>query len=108
MEERSVPFSHFLYLERLKTTKRPIEMTKIEHTSRIQTNTQKVSSVFIVVNSVRKVFSLTIDSENKKEQTKTVGIILPKEDKDHCSENCKTTMKSIEESSRRWKILPCP
>lgn len=53
-----------------------------------------------MVNSIRKAFPPTVDSEKKggKVQNKKLGIILPKEDKGNYGENYKTTKRTIEES----------
>ena len=38
---------------------------------------------------------------------KYLGIKLPKEVKDLCSENYKTLMKEIEDVTNRWRDIPC-
>ena len=39
---------------------------------------------------------------------KYLGINLPKEAKDLCSENYKMLMKEIKDDTNRWKDIPCP
>ena len=38
---------------------------------------------------------------------KYLGINLPKEIKDLCSENYKTLMKEIKDDTNRWRDIPC-
>ena len=41
-------------------------------------------------------------------RTKYLGISLPKETKDLCTENYKTLMREITDGANRWGDIPCP
>uniref|UniRef100_A0A4X1U9G9 RNA-directed DNA polymerase n=1 Tax=Sus scrofa TaxID=9823 RepID=A0A4X1U9G9_PIG len=71
-------------------------------------NTQK-SMAFLYTNNeraekeIREAIPFTIASK----RIKYLGINLPKETKDLCSENYKTLMKEIKDDTNRWKDIPC-
>ena len=50
---------------------------------------------------IKETIPFTIASK----RIKHLGINLPKEVKDPCSENCKTLMKEIEDDTNRWKDI---
>ena len=71
-------------------------------------NTQK-SMAFLYTNherserEIREAIPFTIASK----RIKYLGVNLPTETKDLCSENYKTLMKEIKDDTNRWKDIPC-
>ena len=52
-------------------------------------------------------FKATIPFTIASRRIKYLGISLPKEAKDLCSENYKMLMKETEDDTNRWKDVPC-
>ena len=73
-----------------------------------KSNTQK-SVAFLYTNNqrsereIKETISFTIASK----RIKYLGINLPKEAKDLCSENYKILMKDIKDDTNRWRDIPC-
>ena len=71
-------------------------------------NAQK-SLAFLYTNNersereIKEIIPFTIATR----RIKYLGINLPKEVKDLCSENYKTLMKEIKEGTNRWRDIPC-
>ena len=99
-----------LYLGNPKdTTRKLLELIdKFGKVTGYKINTEKLTA-FIYTNNersereIRETISLTIASK----RIKYLGINLPKESKDLCSENHKTLMKEIKEDTNRWKNISC-
>ena len=72
-----------------------------------KSNTQK-SVAFLYTNNqrsereIKETISFTIASK----RIKYLGINLPKEAKDLCSENYKILMKDIKDDTNRWRDIP--
>ena len=99
-----------LYLENPKDSTRKLlelihEFVKV---TGYKINTQK-STAFLYPNNertekeIREAIPFTIASKT----IKYLGVNLPKETKDLCSENYKTLMKEIKDNTNRWKDIPC-
>ena len=71
-------------------------------------NAQKSLS-FLYTNNERSEREIkeTIPFTIARKRIKYLGINLPKEGKDLCSETCKTLMKEIKDDTNRWRDVPC-
>ena len=71
-------------------------------------NTQKLTALTYATNEraereIRETIPFTITSK----RIKYLGVNLPKETNDLCSENYKPLMKEIKDDTNRWKDIPC-
>ena len=99
-----------LHLENSKdTTRKLLELIhEFGKVAGYKVNTQK-STAFLYTNNkrsereIREASPFTIAYK----RIKSLGVNLPKETKDLCSENYKTLMKEIKDDTNRWKDTPC-
>ena len=59
-------------------------------------------------NQTEKLRNQSHSQFQQKELNKYLGINLPKEIKELCTENYKTLMKEIKDNINRWRDIPCP
>ena len=98
-----------LYLENPKdSTRKLLELIhKFGKVTGYKINTQK-SMAFLYTNNersereIREAIPFTIASK----RIKYLGVNLPKETQDLCSENYKPLMKEIKDDTNRWKDIP--
>ena len=99
-----------LYIENPKdAARKPLELINVfDKVSGYEINAQK-SLAFLNANSERseKEIKEMTPFTTATERIKYLGINLPKEVKDLCSENTKILMKEIKDDTNRWRDIPC-
>ena len=99
-----------LYVENPKdATRKPLELVnELGKVAGYKINAQK-SLAFLYTNNeksdreIKETLPFTIAAK----RIKYLGINLPKETKDLCTENYKTLNKEIKDDTNRWKDIPC-
>ena len=99
-----------LYIENHKDATRKL-MELINESGKVagyKINAQK-SLAFLYTKDVKSEIEIkeTIPFTIASKRIKYLGINLPKEAKDLCSENYKMLMKEIEDNTNKWKDIPC-
>ena len=102
---RRLPAS--LYIENLKDTIRKLLVSEFSKVTGYKINTQK-SLAFLYTNSEKseRETKESIPFTTAMERIKYLGINLPKETKELCTENYKTLMKEIKDDISRWRDIP--
>ena len=81
-------------------------------------NTVKLQDIKLIRRNPLHSYTLTMRKQKEKtketipftiamKRIKYLGIYLPKETKDLCTENYKTLVKEIKEDTNRWRNIPC-
>ena len=100
-----------LYIENPKDTTRKLLKPINEFGNLVagyKINTQKpVAFLYTKNERPEREIQETIPFTTTAKRIKYLGINIPKETKDLCSENYKTLMKEIENNKNRWKDVPC-
>ena len=99
-----------VYTENPKDSSRKLLqlISEFSKVARYKINTQK-SLAFLYTNNeksekeIRESIPFTIATK----RIKYLGINLPKETKELCTENYKTVMKEIKDDINRWRDIPC-
>ena len=99
-----------LYLENPKdSTRKLLELiNEFGNVAGYKINAQK-SLTFLYTNNEKaeREIKETLPFTTVTKRMKYLGINLPKEAKDLCSENYKTLMKEIKDDIKRWRNIPC-
>ena len=98
-----------LYIENPKdSTRKLLELiSEFSKVAGYEINTQK-SFAFLYTNNEKteREIKETIPFTIAMKRIKYLGIYLPKETKDLCTENYKTLVKEIKEDTNRWRYIP--
>ena len=83
-------------------------ISEFSKVARYKINTQK-SLAFLYTNNDKseKEIRESIPFTTATKRIKYLGINLPKETKELCTENYKTVMKEIKDDINRWRDIPC-
>ena len=99
-----------LYIENPKdATRKLLELiNEFRKVAGYKINAQK-SLAFLYTNNEKSEREIkeTLPFTIARKRIKYLGINLPKEGKDLCSENYKTLMKEIKDDANRWRDIPC-
>ena len=99
-----------LYIENTKDSNRklPELISEFRKVTGYKINTQKSLSFLYISNKksekeIKEAIPFTIATQ----RIKYLGINLPKETKELCTENYKTLMKGIKDDINSWRDIPC-